>query len=336
MARGDLVEGGLGLLAVVGGERAAVVELAAGGELQRVGHVAGDRLEALLAGARLGQGGEQALGVGVARVLEQGPHVGLLDDLGGVHDRDLVGHFGDHPEVVGDEPDRHADLLLEAAEDVEDLGLDRHVERGGRLVGDQQLGATDQGHGDHDPLLHAARHFVGVVVDPALGGGDPDLGEHVEGDLPGLGGGLVLVEDDRLGDLVSDRVDRVQRRHGLLEDHGDVVAADLAQLGLGDLREVLALEQDLAARDPTRGLGDQAHDRVGRDALAAAGLAHDPEGLALGDREVDAVDGLDRAGVGVEVGLEALELEQGLGACWRGGGAAFGGLGGGHGVLRSG
>ena len=31
----------------------------------------------------------------------------------------------------------------------------------------------------------------------------------------------------RLGDLLADGVDRVEARHRLLEDHGDVVAADL-------------------------------------------------------------------------------------------------------------
>ena len=39
-----------------------------------------------------------------------------------------------------------------------------------------------------------------------------------------------LVEPHRLGDLVADREDRVERRHRLLEDHRDLVAADLAHL----------------------------------------------------------------------------------------------------------
>ena len=37
--------------------------------------------------------------------------------------------------------DGRAELVLELAQQVEDLRLDRHVERGGRLVGDQQLAA---------------------------------------------------------------------------------------------------------------------------------------------------------------------------------------------------
>src|SRR5215471_15340328 len=37
---------------------------------------------------------------------------------------------------------------------------------------------------------------------------------------------------DRLGHLVADGLGRVQRGERVLEDHGDVVAADLAQLGV--------------------------------------------------------------------------------------------------------
>ena len=70
---------------------------------------------------------------------------------------DLVGDVGDDAQVVGDDDDRGVELGLELPDEVEDLRLDGHVERGGRLVGDQQRGAVDQGHRDHDALAHAAR-----------------------------------------------------------------------------------------------------------------------------------------------------------------------------------
>ena len=49
-----------------------------------------------------------------------------------------VGDAGDHAEVVGDQHDRRARAVLDALEHLEHLGLDGHVERGGRLVGDEQ------------------------------------------------------------------------------------------------------------------------------------------------------------------------------------------------------
>ena len=56
---------------------------------------------------------------------------------------------------------------LQVGEQVEDLRLDGDVERGGRLVGDQQLRVVGQRHRDHGALPHAAGELVRVLVDPA-------------------------------------------------------------------------------------------------------------------------------------------------------------------------
>ena len=57
----------------------------------------------------------------------------------GVHHGDRVAVLRDDAEVVGDEHHRHPELVLELGEQREDLILDRDVERGRRLVGEQQL-----------------------------------------------------------------------------------------------------------------------------------------------------------------------------------------------------
>ena len=48
-----------------------------------------------------------------------------------------VGDLADDAEVVGDEDQAHAGLALEVGEQVHDLRLHGDVERGGRLVGDE-------------------------------------------------------------------------------------------------------------------------------------------------------------------------------------------------------
>ena len=53
-------------------------------------------------------------------------------------------------------------------EQVEDPGLDRHVERGRRLVGDQHLRLAGERDRDHDALPHAAGELVRVGVEPLL------------------------------------------------------------------------------------------------------------------------------------------------------------------------
>ena len=163
-----------------GMESAAVWEFGCGGDL------AFDGLEPAAAGVVGGERIEESFGVGVFSGCEELLYGRVFDDVAGVHDGDVVGHFGDDAEVVGDEYDGHASILLEFPEQVEDLGLDGDVEGGGGFVGDEKLGIAGEGHCDHDALPHAAGELVGVVVDAVFGGGDADLVDEIDGLAPCL------------------------------------------------------------------------------------------------------------------------------------------------------
>ncbi len=67
------------------------------------------------------------------------------------------------------------------AQQIEDLRLHRDVERGGRLVGDQDVGPAGQRHRDHHALAHAAGQLVRVFVDAALGRRNAHLAQHLDG-----------------------------------------------------------------------------------------------------------------------------------------------------------
>ena len=97
-----------------------------------------------------------------------------LDDLAVVHHRHPVGDLRDHAEVVGDEQEAHAGLRLQLREQRQDLRLHGDVEGGGRLVGDQHVGAQRQRHGDHHPLPLAAGELVRIVAGAPLRIGDAD------------------------------------------------------------------------------------------------------------------------------------------------------------------
>ena len=106
---------------------------------------------------------QQQLGIGMGRAGEELVHRRDLDDLAGIHRGDAVGDRGDDAEVVGDEDHRHAVGRLELGEEREHLGLDGHVERRRRLVGEQQLRPAGERHRDHHALPHAARELVRVI-----------------------------------------------------------------------------------------------------------------------------------------------------------------------------
>ena len=94
---------------------------------------------------------------------EQLAPVGQLGDPAEVHDRDPVADVLDDAHVVGDEDVGQAELALELLEQVQDLRLDRHVERGHRLVADDEVRLEDERPGDADALPLAARELVRVA-----------------------------------------------------------------------------------------------------------------------------------------------------------------------------
>ena len=113
---------------------------------------------------------------------------------------------------------------------------------------------------------------------------------------------------------------RAERRHRLLEDVGDLAAPDVAHLlAVGIERsEVDHLfpvvtrtvpEQDLSAND-LAGFVQNAENRPGRYALAAAALPNDAKRLARVQVEAGAVHGYHRSFVEREVGSEVPNGEQ--------------------------
>ena len=152
---------------------AARVEAAAGRRRDRARHVALEH-DALALRVGIGDrdGREQRLGVRVDR-----PRVELLgrrelDDLAQVHHGDAVRDVADDAEVVGDEDVGQRELVLQVVEEVDDLRLDRDVERRDGLVGDDQARVERQGARDADALPLAARELVRVAV--VVLGREPD------------------------------------------------------------------------------------------------------------------------------------------------------------------
>jgi len=98
-------------------------------------------------------------------------------------------------------------------------------------------------------------------------------------------------------DLAADLFNWVERGHRILKYHRDFVAADFAQVLVGHLGQVLAVEKNLAANDFAR-IGDQTHDRHRHDTFATAGFADDADGFASLDSQIDTAHGLNRSDMG--------------------------------------
>ena len=262
----------------------------AGRRVDRAGHVAGeaDPLAGLAApGVGHRDGREHRHGVGVARAVVEVVAVADLDDLAEVHHGDPVRDVAYDGQVVRDHHVGQVELLLEVLEQVDHLGLDGDVERGDRLVGHDQLRLERERAGDADALALAAGELVRVAV--VVLRVQPDGLQQVLHRLLPATLGLDVLQPERRTDDLADGVPRVQRGVRVLEDHLDV-ATQRAHLPVGEVRDVVALEGDLAA-----GRLEQPGHQPRGGALAAAGLADDRERLAAAYVEVHAVDGLDGA-----------------------------------------
>ena len=192
---------------------------------ERRRHIAADRLQRLAClAAKPRHGAQQPAGIGMAGRGEELRRRRLLDDLAQIHDGDPPGRPGDDAEIMGDQQHRHAEVGLQLLQKIEDLGLDRDVEGRRRLVRHQQARPAAERHGDHGPLAHAAAEVEGIGAVALTRIGHADDLQHLDRPLLGGGAAEALVEPQRLGDLLADRMDRRERGHGLLEDHGDLAA----------------------------------------------------------------------------------------------------------------
>ncbi|EAQ14544.1 hypothetical protein RB2654_17781 [Rhodobacterales bacterium HTCC2654] len=227
--------------------------------------------------------GEQALCVVMPHPAKERFGRVRFDDLALFHHRDLIGHARDHGKVVGDEEQRHAALIHQFVQQVEDLRLRGDVERGRRFVGDEKLGRKRDGHCDGDALALTAGQFVREARQREAVRGQAHAGQFFGGDAMGLGARGLAVDEQGLGHLIADGLDRVQRRHRLLKDHADPVAPDAVQLFLARVEQVPVVQHDPPGDLGAPGL--KAHDGEGGHGLARAAFAHERGHLARCDVE---------------------------------------------------
>jgi hypothetical protein len=191
---------------------------------------------------------------------------------------------------VRDEEVGEVEVLLEPFEKVQDLRLDRDVERRHGLVADDELRGEGERSGDPDPLALAPGELVRVPV-VVLG---VQAGPVHELPDSALRVPLCLVNREGRPDDLANGLTRVERRIGILEHHLHLTAVR-AHVSLRELGDVGALEHDRAGRGV-----EELHDEAGGGRLPAARLPHEPERLAGIDVERDVVDGLHPAHLALE------------------------------------
>ena len=187
-----------------------------------------------------------------------------------------------------DQEQRHTELLAEFIEERKNLRLCGDVDRRCRFIGNQKPGLVGKRHGDHDSLTLAAGKLVRPGFQLTLRIPDPYLLQQLQCALARVVFFQFFVQDQGFTDLFFDRVQRVQRQHGLLEDHADASAAHAPQCVLVGPKQLFPFKKNTAAGMTGPRIGQQSQDGNGRHGFPRSGFAHQRNPLTRvnGERDV--------------------------------------------------
>jgi hypothetical protein len=211
----------------------------------------GDRGEPLAAASAARHCREERLSIRMKGFLVDGEDVPLLDHPPRIHDRDTITQMRNHTEIVGDKHDGRPAVDSQLIQELENLRLSGDVQCRSRLVSYKQDGLEQERHCDHDPLAHATRELVGIVVDAVGRIRYSDLFEGLDrkaAQYPTIAA-LTGVRGLRVNYLRTDREDRIEARKGVLKNHRELATADAAHCFRVRCKQVGPVEDDPAARN---------------------------------------------------------------------------------------
>lgn len=109
------------------------------------------------------QRAEQSVGIRVLGIAVDMLERAVFHDLTCVDDRDLIADLGDNAQIMRDHDHGGIIFFLQILHEFEYLRLNGHIQRGSRLISNQQLGIAGQRHRNDHALLHAAGKLVRVL-----------------------------------------------------------------------------------------------------------------------------------------------------------------------------
>ena len=225
---------------------------------------------------------QQRPGVGVLAVGIELLRWRDLDDAAEIHHRDTAADMFDDAQIVRNEEIGQLEFLLQILHQVQDLRLDRHVERGNRFVGDDELGIDGKRARDADALALTAREFVRITAVIILA--QADLFQQFDNALLAIIALGDVMDLHAFADDLADAHARVERGVGVLEDDLHLAPQIAHRVGI-ERGYVGAFEIDAA-----RSGFEQPDHEAPEGRLAAARFTHQPQRFPVLDFERYVVD----------------------------------------------
>ncbi len=176
---------------------------------------------------------------------------------------------------------------LLARQQIEDLGLNGHIERGGGLIGDQQFRLARQRNRDRHPLPHAAGKLMRILHQSLLRRGNADRRQQFHAAPLRRGAVKLKMLLQRFDQLGADGQDRIERGHRVLEHDRERPAAKLAQAFGIEPDQILTVKHHAAGKLGL--LRQQLQDGARQHGLAATGFADNAERSAGADGKIDLI-----------------------------------------------
>src|SRR5262245_59294147 len=221
------------------------------------------------------------------RVAKQGRAIGNFHDAPGAHHGNSVGDIVDDREIVRDEEVSKAQFLLQIHQQIQDLRLDRNIERRGRLVADDKVGPQGKRPRDPDTLTLASRKTVRIAFDvPQI---EADKGDELVHHFPARPRVADAVNDQRLFDNVVNRHPRIQGSERILKDELHLTSKALQSLALE--RQYINQLPVVVERDRPRIRRCRPQQKLAQGGLAAPAFADETKTPATFDFEADTTYG---------------------------------------------
>src|SRR6185437_10820672 len=176
-------------------------------------------------------------------------------------------------EIMADEEISEIALFLKAAQKLDDLRLNRHIESRSRLIENHQLRLQRQRAGDSDTLPLPAGELVRVAVHQRRieAGIEQRAGDDLAASLKAQ---RIVLHTQAFGDDIGDRHTRRQRAVGILKNNLNITPQGPHRLEAKPV-DVPAKIKDLPFR------ADETQKRQSERRLTAAGLADDADRLTF-------------------------------------------------------
>ena len=164
----------------------------------------------------------------MARIVEQLFYVRKLDDLSCIQNGNTVCDIRYDTKVVGNKHDSVVVLFLKILDQLQDLCLNRNVQRSCRLIADEDLRTAGKCNRDNDTLSHTAGILERIIIETLLCVRNTNLFHQLKRLCSRFHLADILMFHNNRSDLFSDRDDRVQGSHRVLKYGCNFLTADLA------------------------------------------------------------------------------------------------------------